>query len=158
MKLIFAKFNAIKDIDLTGKVIYNLNSLVEIGIRLRLMPPSELESISFRDEKLFDQAYANYIFSDNEIFSRFMGVILSFYYGSDVYILVDDSIDMGEIIIESLMKLIQQRYGIISNYIKESDDLDYLTEGTLSIPGLYNLDIDKSRYMTLHPDWGGMYE
>lgn len=158
MKLIFTRFDAIRNINLNENIVFNLNSLVEGGIRLRLMPPSEIESISYRDERFFDQVYANYIFSDNDRFSRFMSVILSFYYGNDVYVMVDDSIDVCEIMIESLMKLIQQRYGIVSNYVKEMDDLNYLTEGTFSISGLYNLDIDKNRYMLLHPDRGDMYE
>ena len=54
--------------------------------------------------------------------------------------------DIKYMVAESLLKFIQQRYGYNGYIINEASDVEFLNEGSFTIQGLYNLDIDKERY------------
>lgn len=97
------------------------------------------------DSQQFDIAFANYILSNDYRFRQFFNIIWGLYSGENVFILVSHS-EFYDMLNESLIKLIQQRYGYITNDIRDQDDVDYLVEGSFSIQGLYNLDQDKNRY------------
>ena len=53
-------------------VILNLSSLVEGFERVHLVPSI---SANYNDDKQFDIAYANYIFSNNYTFMEFMKIV-----------------------------------------------------------------------------------
>ena len=66
-----------------------------------------------------------------------------------------------EAISESLMKLIQQRYGMSTFYVFTPEDFLYINipEVGVSIPGLFALDNDLALYRNMLPmDPGDMYE
>lgn len=100
------------------------------------------------DSQEFDVAFANYIFSDDYRFKQFFSMIFPLYAGENVYILTSKT-EFYDMLNESLMKIIQQRYGYIFNEVNNEDDIDYLKSGSFSIQGLYNLDIDKERYISI---------
>lgn len=119
--------------------VYNFSSLSENYTRLHLLPPREFgKDFNYQ----FDLAYANWIFSNDEIFFDFMMIVYNLYTGKDVFLVVDD---MVEQLNESLIKLIQQRYGYEACRINTVEDFIYATESSFSALGLINLDQDKDR-------------
>lgn len=131
----------------TGNV-YNLTSMREGFTRLNsLIPPNNLGRLTGRD---FDLAYADYILSNDIIFIEFFHIIYSLYIGTDVYIIISDD-DWSENLVESLLKLIQQRYGYNACKINSLEDYVYFSVSAQNSEfnpyfGIRNLDIDKERY------------
>ena len=71
------------------------------------------------------------------------------YNGDNVFILIDDTNDVFELIKESVIKIIQQRYGINSLCVYEDNDFTMIQseDSDFSIQGLYNFDSDRNRYL-----------
>lgn len=128
--------------------IYNFCGLIEGYRDARLMPPNSLGSISEYD---FDIKYMHYILDNDYIFINFMSIIMDLYYGKNVYLIISDSNDEWcSMITESLLKLIQQRYGIVAAKIDSFEDIFYVEDSTFNpYYGLANLDMDKERYTYL---------
>ena len=168
-------FSTIKDIPeeyLTMKGIkslvrYNLTSYYNDCPTLNKLIPSVAtmpeESIDGDAPSLpaFDIAYGQYIFGDNEAFMQLMNIIIPVYMNPDclVQILISNS-DFRDTITESLIKLIQQRYGYNVFIINTIEDFLYINELDFSIPGLFGLTEDLNRWRSLMPpqDWGDEYE
>lgn len=144
--LLVGKLEYIPDIPLH---ILNLSSYKEGIEKLNLLPPTN-GTLPFKDEKEFDIAYANYIMSNDFTFMELMKIIIPIYEGKDVYIVVSRS-PYFDMITESLTKFIQVRYSIISQYVYDFDDLDFIDMDLsfTNIQGLYNLDVDKERFSRL---------
>ena len=123
-------------------VILNLSSLAEGFQRVHLVPSV---SARYNDDKEFDMAYANYIFSNNQVFMEFMKIIYPLYMGQDVFLLVSRNEDTHDIITESLCKLIQQRYGYNYQLINTKNDIDYYDDSNFSLYGIQTFDMDKER-------------
>lgn len=126
--------------------IFNISSLKEGYRRLNILP---LNYVSYVDEKQFDMDYANFLLNNDSMFVEFFTIINELYLGNNVILLV--TFDPGfDYITESLTKLIQQRYGYNTHYINSIEDLYDIEDSTeFSFGGLYNLDIDKERYILL---------
>lgn len=122
--------------------VFNFSSLSEGFITLDLLPRQRFD---IDDSQEFDIAFANYIMNDNYRFDQFFQIIFPLYCGENVFVLTSSN-EFFDILNESLFKLIQQRYNFISNPINSKEDIEYLREGSFSITGLYNLDIDKERF------------
>lgn len=139
------------DIKFGGKgVMYNLSSMREGFISLQaLIPPNTIGRLTDRE---FDIAYANYIMSNDTLFCIFFQIIYNLYIGKDVFIIVSTE-DWSENLLESLLKLIQQRYGYNGVLINtEADYLYAVTSMNFEFApgyGIYNLDQDKERFTTL---------
>ena len=139
------------DIKFGGKgVMYNLSSMKEGFISLQsLIPPNTIGRLTDRE---FDIAYANYIMSNDTLFCIFFQIIYNLYIGKDVFIIVSTE-DWSENLLESLLKLIQQRYGY--NAVLINTEADYLYAATsmnFSFAlgyGIFNLDQDKERFTTI---------
>lgn len=125
--------------------VYNFSSLREGFPRLNLMPPHTLGA---NTEYEFDVNYANYIMSNDIIFMNFMTIVMELYYGHSVYLLISED-EWSQLLVDSLMKLIQQRYGINGVLVNCMEDLLYAKEETFSDVGIFNLDTDKERYTYL---------
>ena len=132
----------------SGKgIIFNLTSYKEGFNRLNLLvPPNELGRFTNRD---FDIAYANYILQNDMVFIQFFWIIYNLYIGNNVFIIANPS-EWSENILESLLKLIQQRYGYNAIRIDSDEDYiyaeNYMKTGFAPGYGLYNLDQDKERF------------
>lgn len=139
------------DIKFGGKgVMYNLSSMREGFISLQaLIPPNTIGRLTDRE---FDIAYANYIMSNDTLFCIFFQIIYNLYIGKDVFIIVSTE-DWSENLLESLLKLIQQRYGYNAVLINtEADYLYAVTSMNFEFApgyGIFNLDQDKERFTTL---------
>ena len=130
--------------------ILNLSSLNERFPRVALMPPPNLH---FMNDEIFDENYFYYIFNNDLVFMELMKIIIPLYHGNNVCLLVTQN-EVFDKITESLLKLIQQRYGYNGIVINEAEDLlmfDTLVyeDGEFSLPGLAMLDIDKERFSYL---------
>ena len=128
-------------------IIYTLASFREGFNKLSIMPPNELGRFENRD---FDIIYADYIINNDIIFINFFQIIYNLYIGKDVLIIYSEEFNFSENIIESVLKLIQQRYGY--NAIRIDNDDDFIYAKNNNNPyfapgyGLYNLDTDKERF------------
>lgn len=132
-------------------VIYNLTSYKEGIPRLNLLPP--LDKRLYKDGgRDFDMWYAEYIFSNDIIFFDFFKIVYELYLGHDVFLVIDITADWSENLVESLLKLIQQRYGYNGMLIDSFDSYIYAQNTVTSQFDprlLYNLDIDKDRFSKL---------
>lgn len=136
----------IKDIlQIPNTKVYNFSSLKEGFVRLNLLPPHTLGSNS---EYEFDVNYMNYILGNDLIFMNFMVIILEIYNGNNVYLLVSND-EWSQLLIDSLMKLIQQRYGINGVQVETMEDFYYAKDDSFADYGIINLDQDKERYTYL---------
>ena len=133
--------------------IYNFNSLLDGYEPLYLTPPREVGIYGMNgtmgytgyNEYQFDVNYMNYIIGNDGPFMQLMRIIMELYEGHNVFLIVSPD-DWSTALIESLMKLIQQRYGINGTKIGSFDDFVYTEETEFTGYGLFNLDQDKERY------------
>lgn len=129
-------------------VVFNISGFAQIGIPLDvLIPPN---SLGVTSSKEFDLNYYNWIMNNDALFVEFFRIIQALYTGKKVY-LVSGDYDWAENTTESILKLIQQRYGYNGVYINSDDDFIMLSqyEYKFSKYGLANLDYDKNRYSYL---------
>lgn len=144
--LLYGDGVVIKEIlEIPNMKVYNFSSLKEGFPRLNLTPSYNFGATT---ELEFDIQYANYIFSNDIVFMNFMTIIMELYYGNSVFLLVSND-QWSDLLIESLMKLIQQRYGVNGGRINTIEDLYYTKESNFEDFGIMNLDQDKERYTYL---------
>lgn len=109
----------------------------------------------------FDMEYHKFILDNNNAFCQLMSIMVPEFTlppGTLVQVLIQNS-NYRDIITESLMKLIQQRYGHNSYYVNVAEDLLYIEESDFSIPGLFALENDLARWRSMMPvDNGDLYE
>lgn len=126
---------------------YNLTSLKEGFYRLNYMiPPNSLGKLMGKE---FDMAYAQYVFANDLVFKEFFDIIYDLYLGYDVFIIIDENSEWSVNLTESLMKLIQQRYGYNAYHICAPEDIDFAYSRESDFDrgyGILNLDQDKERY------------
>ena len=138
--------NSLNIID--NSIVFNITSFKEGYVRLpALIPPNELGRFTGRD---FDIIYADYILNNDFVFKQFFDIIYSLYTGQDVYLIMSEE-DWSENLVESIIKLIQQRSGYVSYKINCFEDFLYAKNSSFcpdfnNYFGVYNLDIDKERY------------
>ena len=150
--LMFGDASAAQSIDFVGQgKVFNLSSMVEGFVTLRyLIPPNNIGRFTDRE---FDIAYMNYVLGNDNVFMDFFQIIYELYIGHDVFIVAAKE-DWSENILESLLKLIQQRYGYNSVFIGSEADYIYArnfaTGEFVQGYGLFNLDQDKERFSFLY--------
>lgn len=137
--------------------IFNLLSISSLGVRLNnLMPP--FNTFMYNEDNLgFDIDYYNFIMNNDLAFIDLMRIMYNEYEnGIDcATIILIDNDEFRDVIRDSLIKLIQQRYGINSFIVNEFDDWNYLESSqstNFDINGIYNFDYDKERYSVLNFD------
>ena len=139
---------AVSIVDVERTAIYNITSLREDLPVLYIVPPKDLGYLSDYD---FDVAYYNYVLNNDQIFLQFFQIVMNLYMGHDVLLVFSDD-NWSENLAESILKMIQQRYGYNGAYIESMQDyidasltLEFKFEPYL----LYNLDEDKKRFAYL---------
>ena len=123
--------------------VINLSSLNEkFSDKLYLIPPNTLGA---NTEYEFDVNYMHWILDDNRNFLQLMRIINDIVSGMDVYIVI--SLDeWSEVLIESLMKLIQQRYGINGCRVMTTEDYINAEESGFEDYGVVNYNEDRLRF------------
>lgn len=135
--------------DLNNKpnVVYNLSSLSYMGVKLEYLTPPYNILTTVRADREFDIAYAQYILNNDAVFADMFKLIHANYLGYNVFILVGGD-EARQLITESLMKFINQRYTLIPRYFATIDDIpDYYDEDHIYVDGIYNMDADRERYV-----------
>lgn len=103
----------------------------------------------FVDTPEFDLLYANNIFNNIELFRDLMKIMIYAYEGFTVVILVNRD-PYRDTIMESLIKIIQERYGYSCWIINDIDDLECARETTFSTNGLITMDNDIQYFESLY--------
>lgn len=128
--------------------IWNLDSGIENIPNINLMPPNELGKLETRE---FDYNYMKWILDIDTNFIELMKIMLALYQNQDVYLVINDRDIWSLQIVDSLMKLIQQRYGINGILIESSEDVSCARdEGFDPYFGIQNMDQDSERYQYLY--------
>lgn len=141
-----------------GQVVkYNLSSYYNDMPTLNMLIPSSeyiSEELMQGDCSIptFDIEYHKFILTNNEAFMQFMNIIIPAYTSPNILVQVLINVsEFRNVITESLVKLIQQRYGYNVYIINELDDFLYAEESDMSIPGLFNIDQDLARWRCMMP-------
>lgn len=160
------RFNTLK------QPIFNFYSTSCYGIPLKNLAPSKeivdkyLLNNSFEngDEMTyqFDMNYASQLFNDDNSFIDLMILLFAVNggdinysneeqvsKGGDVIVLTNYSNVFMQVILDSLMKYIQQRYGIQSYIINDINDYDSLEYSEFSDIGMCNFISDTARFLYL---------
>lgn len=146
-------------------VVYNLSSYIQAPTLNLLIPSDELmpESVIRGDctDPSFDTAYHSSILNNDGPFSQLMQIMIPVFQDPDVLVqvLINTS-EYRDAITESLLKLIQQRYGYNAYIINNLEDFIYAEESSFSIPGLFMMDKDLMRWQSGMPisSMGDLYE
>lgn len=131
--------------------VINFSSLITGYPDAKLLPPNNLGAINEYD---FDIKYMHYILDIDTNFINFMNLVMEIYYGNDIYLIISEDA-WSNTLIESLLKLMQQRYGLNAIFINSEEDYIYeklngnCTEFNSSY-GIANFMIDKDRYVYLY--------
>ncbi len=135
----------------SNTIIYNITSFREGLNRLNLLPPLD-KRLFINNAREFDILYAEWIFSNDAQFFDFFKIVFDLYSGKDVYLVMDDA-EWSENILESILKLIQQRYGYNGTLITDYPSYIYAQNNISSnfdpMFGISNLDQDKDRYTSI---------
>lgn len=109
------------------------------------------DDIIHLEDNLQEEAFFNYIFSNDTQFVSFMNMIDILYAGKDIIVVTKPDSLLGDL----LSSLITHRYGYRCIIINEPEDvmplISYIEDekGSFSLPGLACLDKDKDRYAYL---------
>lgn len=122
--------------------VWNLSSLKDFGMRLDLIPTTDMNIY----DPMFDQFFANYVFSNDRAFVAFMNIVYQLYEGYNVFICIGKN-DVSETLAESITKLIQVRYGYTCQFVNEINDIDFDDESEFNTAGIYTFNNeDRNRY------------
>ena len=142
--LIFSPFLIQLPFNTMGVYTFNISSYSESAPRLNALTPNRID---ISDPGFYYENYKNYILNNHDAFMQMMDIVYKLYNGSDVILLIGPDDMFRTIFKESVAKFIQDRYGYISNFVSDPDDLIFIVEGDFSVEGLHNLDIDKEIYI-----------
>ena len=92
----------------------------------------------------FDRMYAQGVFNNDELFTDFLKIILNATLGNVVILISRDP--YRDAITESIIKLIQVRYGYNCWEAEDVEDLECLRESYFTPYGILALDQDKRRF------------
>lgn len=147
--LIVGDYNSIPGYENPGisenMLVFNFSGYDMKCRRLDVYPPSNM---NFLDDKEYDINYANYILNNDNIFCNLFDIIYLLYEGVNIYILVTRTPNV-DIINESLLKFIQQRYGYNYQLINGKYDINEYDYSNFSLSGLVNFDNDRKRYISI---------
>lgn len=134
--------NAYNILNVKNKYIYVVNlSSANLNIS-----PSPLFYVpkSNNETNMYDIEYANFIFQNTRQRIELLYIVYQLLIGNPVLIMIGKYQGMYEMV-ESLLKLIQTRYGY-NGYIISNDDLEYLDmfESRFSVSGLLLFDKEKT--------------
>lgn len=128
--------------------IYNLTSLVEGYEKINILPP--INGV-YLDEILFDKYFHDFIFNNEPVFIEFGTKILyNLFSCINVYIIVDpNEINIFGTISETLLKIVQCRYGYHGAIVNTINDIAYLNKDEMfnvSSINIVDMDIDRILY------------
>lgn len=137
-------------------IVMNLSSLysghIDITDLITKISPinnTGLSTPDFVNSVQFDMMYMGAIMNDPNLFHKLMMIMLHAHEGYLVNILVQRDW-YRDAVMESLIKLIQQRYGYNCWIIEEPEDVMYIKNDVFTPSGLLTLDSDIHKYNELY--------
>ena len=137
-------------------VILNLSSLysgyINVTHLIAKISPINNTGLSmpeFVNSVEFDMQYASAVLNNPELFGSLINIMLRAYEGYLVCVLVQRD-TYRDAVMESLIKLIQQRYGYNCWIIEDIDDIEIMSEQMLLPNGLITLDIDIKQFNQMY--------
>lgn len=137
-------FSTILPIDPTMEV-YNLCSFYEGLYNIDLVPPFRIVDTGSNEA---DLAYMQWIFGNEIPYNNFMDIVCKLHENHNICIMVmpDDAVSS---IVESLQKLLSERYGIIANNVYSIEDWYSLEDiGPSTREQMWNFDQDRDLYLS----------
>lgn len=134
---------------------YNMSTMYEgIETVFNLVPTySVLQNPSLHDYNgmAFDAFYCKHVIEDNAAFNDLMKIMIPANLNPDclIHILIKQS-EFRDVVTETLIKLIQQRYGYNCYIVNEIEDFIYAEESDFSIPGLFAFEQDRGRWLMMN--------
>lgn len=140
------------------KYYYNISSLISVanqicnpnsviaGNGIRYVDPN-IQNMVYESPE-FDAALMNYIDNDKQMWLSMMLIMITTYEGYDVIIEYNND-EFSSKVVESLIKIIQEKYQyncLIANYI---DDIYSCNESSFGPAGLLKLDEERRRYQEM---------
>ena len=113
---------------------YNFMSMLELGVRLDDLIPNEQLMAALRESEygdgenveLFDNMYVQYILSNDKPFIALMNLCSDFLKEDDVILISNYNNRVTMPILDCLLKLIQERYGVMAFLVNTIDDIEDL--------------------------------
>ena len=141
-------------------MIYNLssyysgyNDITKLITKIQIINNTEMLANEFIYSPYFDNIYYNSILNDHELFCCLLQLMMNVYNGNNAIVLISHD-NYRDAITESLIKLIQVRYGYNCWEIENVEDLDILKETHFTPQGIQNLDADKQTYDSILLKYG----
>jgi len=144
-----------------ARLPYNLYSIIDYGIRLDHLYPNPrslelLKETEYGDGNTlrFDQAYAAQILNDDATFVDFMSLMHGVIRDEETILMSNYTSKVVMPVLDSLLKFVQQRYGIIGFIVNTIDDLDSLGTsefGTLQQQMVFSEDCVRYAKLTNKP-------
>lgn len=135
-------------------VIININANVTGFYSLCLTPSFEtLNGVNVFTQE-FDDWYIYQVLNNDGLFMNFMQIVSHLRNGKDVVLLVYRGSEIFDAMTESLVKLIQIRYGYNYQIVDSVDGIDYYDQSTFTTPGIIQFDYDYTRYESLLIKYG----
>ena len=140
---------------ITSVIKFNLSTYyVDVPTLFNLVPTftnKQDKSLNDYDNPSFDIAYHRYLLDNNVTFNEFMSIVIPANMNPDclIQVLIKQS-EFRDVVTESLLKLIQQRYGYNCYIVNEVEDFIYTDESDFSIPGLFAFEQDRARWFALN--------
>lgn len=135
---------------------YNFMNRTMIGTIINgMFPPKQILDLYKNDMMYsveFDKLYANYILTCDSAFVSFMNILMGQYYGENSFVLINDELESIINLTESIIKLIQVRYGLNCSIVNDPYDILYCEESDMSDNGIKTFMIDKERFTKLTND------
>lgn len=142
---------------------FNFFSILDYGVRLDKLIPNDslyemLRAMDFGDAEgdqlshEFDKAYYQYLMTYNPAFVDFMTLVSTLEDDKDTIIMSNHSNRLVTPIVDSLIKALSVRYGVVSGIVNSVDDIGDITkipEATVEEPYLETYVSDVGRYVQL---------
>ena len=142
--------------------LYNFGSIINAGIRLDALYPQPNVMVLLKEAKFgegddeltlrFDTAYMQQLLNDTDSFKTLMKFMVETQEDKDIIILCNYNERNFQPVVESLIKFIQERYGINSYVVSVFEDMDGIEKLAInheSMKQLNNFIMDCGRYANL---------
>ena len=155
MIIFLDKLELCQFIDQKPNIVFNLSSMYSgfkdatgLFTNMKIVNYTTIPMYEYVNTVEFDMQYYNAIFNNDTMFAIFMDIIYADYIGMNAICLVYREF-YRDAVLESLMKIMQQRYGLNAWLIESVEDIECLKESHYNPNGIMTLQGDLERYFSL---------
>ena len=125
------------------------DNIYPLAIHINTLNHTDMEFSDYVETSQFDIDYANYILNTPQVFENLMKIIMNEYIGISPIILVHRD-SYRDLLIESLIKLIQQRYSYSCWIIEDDLDFESIEDTQSTADGIRNVNDDIAKFRDLY--------